>query len=225
MKAEIVENRGQQVFLLAWMVIIFGATLFFRDPVIYLQAFDVFGEIFFLGSASREKGKIDPSKLPELRTGLLAARDRLDIPGLVQDIFAYDRSVARSKPLVRQVMSETPNLRKRVETSSRAAVPKVNAAEERRRKAIENMDGAYGHLTLVGTIDRNGKNCVMVKFKGVSGVMAERIITMEPGDEVWPETGVFLKETGLLPASRVIFAILSTKDGDTEITKVYNTGE
>lgn len=225
MKAEIIENRGQQIFLLAWVAVILGATLFFRDPVIYLQAFDVFGELFLLGSSAREKTKIDPAGLPDLRLGLLAARDRLDIPGSVQDIFTYDRSTQRQKIPVQPVKREVPKPTKRVETRPRTVTPKASSADERRRKCIETMDTAWGHLSLVGTMVKNGRTCAMLKFRGVTGVMAERIVTMEPGDEVWPETGVFLKETGLLPASQVIFVVLMAMDGAAEITKVYNTGD
>lgn len=225
MKPEIVENRGQQIFLLAWMSVILAASLFLRDPVIYLQAFDVFGELLLLGNSPREKGKIDPAGLPDLEIGLLAARDRLDIPGMVQDIFIYDRSVKKIRPVARPVEPVVPTPPRRIEPKPGIDAPRTNPAVERRRRCLERLDDAWGRLIPVGTIERNGRLCGMFKFQGATGVMAERIITMEPGDEVWPDSGVTLSETGLMPASRVIFVVLSTRDGDEEFTKVYNKGD
>lgn len=217
-----VQNRGQQIFLLGLTITIFISVYLFTRPMLFLKTLNIMEIIINFDTQETGRRAVKLDEIPRIETELLKSSNKVDIPTRVPDIFSYDRSIRVKPKQVRLIPSKKP-AKVRPKPKPKVVIPSKQVTPPKHSVKLErNLDDAFKKIDFIGRINRQDKWCAMVKFKGFESEYKKRIITIGPGQEIYPESQVYLKEAGQSRTSGDYYLILETTGpGENHISKMY----
>jgi hypothetical protein len=224
---QIIQNRGQQFFLLSLSIVILISVVLFSRPILFLRTLSLMEIILYFDTVVSENRAVKFDTMPRIETELLKSSVRFDLPTRVPDIFKYDRSVS-ARPKTVRLVPRPPRPVKPVQPVVKApekpASPSKNPAFQAEYRLEKLIDEAYKKIEFIGRINRSNQWCAMVKFKAFDSDIKKRIITVAPGQEIFPDSKVFLKEAGQSKTTGDYYIVLETTGpGNKRISRFFAT--